>query len=68
MALACDDQELPGLDDGAGQVIFCLQRFHGDAETLGDFLECVPSAYAIPSPAIGFDALYFDCRERRKFI
>lgn len=32
--LARDDQEFPGLEDGAGQVVFRLQRFHGDVEAL----------------------------------
>lgn len=67
-ALPCDDQELSGFEDGAGEVVFCLQCFHRDTEALRDFLKRISAAHTVPPSAIGFDALHFDCRERRELI
>ena len=68
MALPCDDQELSGFEDGAGEVVSGLQCFHRDTEALRDLLKCVSAAHTVPPSAIGFDALHFDCRKRWKLI
>ena len=66
-ALSSDDEQLAGLDDGAGQVVLRLEGFQRNAKPFGDFLQRVARANFVPPAAVRFDLLR-SRGERGEFI
>ena len=60
--LVCDDEAAPCLDGGAGEVVVGLEGLDGDLKTLGDLLNRVPHANAIPVSGVRLvpDLPYFN--------